>query len=314
MILSLIIPIYNTEKFILECLHSILPQLAEAGVELICINDGTTDDAMKLVRKLVENLNVETKVKIILFDQENRGVSEARNKGLELSSGEYIAFIDSDDRIDKKYISEILKCIKRFNPDIIDFNLITSTNKIINVRKGNINSLDSVFKAAAWYNCARVFKKSLINGDQFISGIYYEDLAFFPTLYVKAKNTVYLNKPLYWYRLNSNGITMNLNGSSDIKTINSLEIVSQNFFKLYKDSLNSYFAVAALQSYFLLCVNACRRLGYKDSIYYLKKYEKEINAMKINNCCLSSKLKIFYHYKKNYISLYSLYCHLKYKK
>lgn len=314
MILSLIVPIYNTEAFILECINSILPQLAAVKVELICINDGTTDNAMNLVKQLVQELDEEIRVKITLFDQENKGVSEARNKGLELAKGEYIAFIDSDDKIAKNYIKELLECIENYRPDIIDFNLITSDNTMIKVRQGScIDSIDSVFRAAAWYNCARIFKKSLIK-NKFITEIYYEDLAFFPILYVNARTTLHLNEPLYWYRLNHSGITMSSNEKADLKTIRSLETVLLHFLKLSKETSNGYFAVAALQTYFLLCVNACRRIGYSRSIYYLKKYESYIMLLSIDKNVLDTKMTLFYNHRKRYLTFYYLYCYIKYGK
>lgn len=314
MILSLIVTIYNKQDYILDCIDSILPQLINFDVELICINDGTLDDSMNILRERISKLDPEFQKKIILFDQENEGVSTARNRGIQLASGEYIGFIDSDDKILNNYIPLLVQNIEKYTPDIIDFNLITSTRKVINVRRGNDNSLDSIFRAAAWYNCARVFKKSLLDDTRFIPNIYYEDLAFFPILYVKAKKIFHIDKPLYWYRTNENGITMTSNETANLKTILSLETVFLHFLNLYRESMNSYFAIAALQTYFLLCVNASRRLGYKESIYYLKKYRKEIMDLNLRNDSMSSKLSFFYLHGKKYLSIYYIYCVFKHKK
>lgn len=314
MILSLIVPIYNTQDYILDCIDSILPQLMNFDVELICINDGTLDDSMNILREHISKLDPKVQKKIILFDQENEGVSAARNKGIQLSSGKYIGFIDSDDKILNDYIPVLVQHIEKYTPDIIDFNLVTSSRKIINVRKGNDNSLDSIFRAAAWYNCARVFKKSLLGNTRFIPNIYYEDLAFFPILYIKAKKIFHIDKSLYWYRTNENGITMTSNETANSKTILSLETVFLHFLDLYRESMNSYFATAALQTYFLLCVNASRRLGYKESIHYFNKYRKEIIDLNLRNDSLSSKLRFFYLHGKQYLSIYYIYCVLKHKK
>lgn len=316
MILSLIVPIYNTEEFILECINSILPQLRKVDVELICINDGTTDHAMNLVKELIEKLDTETKTRITLFDQENKGVSEARNKGLELSKGKYIAFIDSDDRVSNNYIEKILDSINESEPDIIDFNLLTSQDNIIYTRQGDVSSLDSVFRAAAWYNCARVVKKELVNNLNFISGIYYEDLAFFPTLYINAKNIVHLDNTLYWYRLNDEGITMTLTEHGNLKTIESLEVIVMHYLEIYLTTNNPYYGIVFIQSYFLLCVNACRRISLKASIFYMNKYKKEINKLNltvesIDKKALDSKMRWFYSFPSAYLLSYNMYCFLK---
>ena len=310
--LSLIIPIYKTEAYILECIESILPQIIDNDVEVICINDGSPDKAMNILKSLVETLEPSIRQKFVLFDQINKGVSEARNRGLDLSQGEYIAFIDSDDKINESYIKTILKCIIENKPDLIDFNLITSKGSIVYARKGDVFSINSVFRAAAWYNCSRVIRKSLID-IRFIPEIYYEDFAFFPTLYINAKKTIYIDSSLYWYRVNDKGITMSLTQQGNSRTIESLETVLIYFIELYVNSRNSYYAIVIVQSYFLLSVNVCRRLGFRESLLYIKKYKEKINFLKLEliDDAIDSKTKYFYIYPNAYLMLYNIYCNLK---
>lgn len=97
--ISVIIPVYNTEKYIDKCINSVLQQDLET--EIIVVNDGSTDNSKKIIEKY--------KDKIIYLEKENGGLSDARNYGLKYATGEYVAFLDSDDFIEKGFIFKIRK-------------------------------------------------------------------------------------------------------------------------------------------------------------------------------------------------------------
>lgn len=317
-IISIIIPIYNVEKYVKECLTSVLDQM-NSNVQVICINDGTPDQSMSIVRHLISGYNSDIQQQFIFIDQENQGLSAARNTGLDAASGKYIGFLDSDDRLSKDYIETIFSCIDESEPDIIDFNLITSEDDIIHTRKGDCSSLDSIFKAGAWYSCARVVKKKIINKYRFIDDIYYEDLAFSPALYINARSTIHIDSPLYWYRLNDEGITMTINKQGNIKTIESLETILNYYLELYTSNNNPYYTILIIQSYFLLCINACRRISLKESISYANKYKNKISNLNIikkdfNKRALDSKVKYFYNSPLPYLFLYNTYCTIKFNR
>jgi len=107
--LSIIIPAYNTEKYIEECLNSIVPILTDE-TELIIINDGSTDKTLSKINKVVDKYK-DKNVTIITYHT-NRGLSYARNKGFDMCIGDFIAYIDSDDYVDVAYIENILEAIK----------------------------------------------------------------------------------------------------------------------------------------------------------------------------------------------------------
>ncbi|MDY3663438.1 MAG: glycosyltransferase, partial [Campylobacter sp.] len=101
MLISVIIPVYNTASFLKECVESVLNQ--DENLEIILINDGSKDDSGAICDKLAkENANIK------VLHKQNGGVSSARNAGLELAKGDYIAFIDSDDSIKKGYFTDLL--------------------------------------------------------------------------------------------------------------------------------------------------------------------------------------------------------------
>lgn len=108
--LSVIIPIYKVENYIIECLESVCCQLVE-GVEVILVNDGTPDNSMLMARQYISEQYAHLKEQFIFIDQANQGQSVARNNGIMSARGDFIAFIDSDDFVAKNYIQVILKNI-----------------------------------------------------------------------------------------------------------------------------------------------------------------------------------------------------------
>ena len=105
--LSIIVPVYNVEKYVEKCLESLCGLKIEN--EIIVVNDGTKDSSLEIVERFKENHKNEN---IIIISQENQGLSEARNNGLKAAKGEYISFIDSDDFVDtenyEKFINEVI--------------------------------------------------------------------------------------------------------------------------------------------------------------------------------------------------------------
>ena len=119
-IISVIIPIYKVEDYIEECINSILVQITPE-IEVILVNDGTPDNSFEIVNNILELEPLEVRNCFILLEQENQGQSKARNFGLSIATGDYIAFLDSDDILEKNYFSVLLEKINKFSPDIISF-------------------------------------------------------------------------------------------------------------------------------------------------------------------------------------------------
>lgn len=111
--ISIIIPVYNTESYIEECIESILAQ-SFVDFEAIFIDDGSQDNSFAVINKFV---NQDDRIK--LYHQNNAGVSAARNLGLNYATGDYIAFIDSDDTIEPDYLNRLYQCVAQYSPDIV---------------------------------------------------------------------------------------------------------------------------------------------------------------------------------------------------
>lgn len=218
--LSIIVPIYNVEKYIRACIESIFNQgLSEDDFELILVNDGTPDKSLDVISDIIQTHN-----NIILINQPNQGPSIARNNGMMKASGEYIHFVDSDDLLVENSLSILLNEATKSNMDLVvaDF-LELSNNNIgtadINIPK-NIKSCkrsgdDIYLEYLSPHDCHvwhTLFRRQFLldNNITFSPGIYYEDIPYMHECYIKAKTCVKTNIPIYIYRRgNQMSITLN---------------------------------------------------------------------------------------------------------
>lgn len=120
MLLSLIIPVYKVEQYIAECIESVINQVT-SDIEVIIVNDGTPDDSMLVIEKILSKQTAIIRDCFIILHQENQGQSSARNLGLKYAKGEYISFLDSDDVLSENYLSDFKNTIKKIM--LILFNL-----------------------------------------------------------------------------------------------------------------------------------------------------------------------------------------------
>ena len=115
-LVSIILPIYNAEKYLERCLESIITQ-TYANIEIILINDGSTDNSINIIKEYAIKDS-----RIIIIDKENEGVSVARNIGILKARGKYICFVDADDYIEKSMIEKMKCCIDKENVDLVRIN------------------------------------------------------------------------------------------------------------------------------------------------------------------------------------------------
>lgn len=216
--LSIIIPVYNTEKYIKDCVSSVVTQLDDK-TEIIIVDDGSPDNSIKIINEFFFEAINNRQIKI--YRQHNKGISAARNLGIKKASGEYITFVDSDDFILPDYIVSLKKIITEHHPDIIDFGfrrLFDSTllgeesytyNKFGLKRTKNIKK--NIFGRSLWYPWARCFKKDLFNKVTYPVGVKFcEDLMTLPFLYDNSQSVFHIRKSLYAYRQNPLGATSQL--------------------------------------------------------------------------------------------------------
>ena len=220
---SIIVPIYNVEKYLPKCLDSLINQ-TYSNIEIICVNDGSTDNSLQI---LEEYANKDKRIKII--NQENQGVSVARNNGIDNATGDYILFVDSDDWLEI-YACDILnKKLEKNNSDLIIFNAYIAKNNQCNL--GFRCNQENIMYSNMWSIC---YKREFlnINNIRFPQNIKIaEDHIFKIQSIVIADKISIVDEFLYYYLADRE------NSSSKIKTVIQDDIksykytVQQDWFK-----------------------------------------------------------------------------------
>lgn len=228
-LVSVIVPIYNGEKDIYNCVQSIQKQKYKT-IEIILVNDGSTDETEMICKKMQE----EDK-RIKYFYKENSGVSETRNYGVEKANGEYITFVDCDDEVTEDYISIMYETLKKYNVDVVRCkakritqnnhilkeNLYTLRNKKVSGEEKNklIEHVIIPKESINAYCCLLLIKKDYIV--KFDSNLkFMEDTEFFVRLLEKINSIYMLDKELYIYNYNEKSATKNIeNIKKNIKEI-----------------------------------------------------------------------------------------------
>ena len=240
--LSIIIPIYNVEKYIRACLLSIFNQdIPENEYEVILINDGTLDGSMKIVAEFAYKHK-----NIIIIEQDNHGLSVARNEGLKIAQGEYLWFIDSDDSIVPDCLGEICELINKYKSDVYVSPLITldettgfsgNRNLMCNFGRQTIKGMDFLSLKMDHVPIQIYFiKRTLLidNSLQFYPGIYHEDMEFAPRMLYYANSVHICEKPYYIYLIRSSG---SITSSVDIKHIKDQLIICQLLMEFNIDTI-----------------------------------------------------------------------------
>ena len=207
--ISIIIPVYNVEKYLRQCLDSLIGQTLK-DIEIICVNDGSKDNSLEILR---EYKNKDSR--IVIIDQINQGVSVARNNALKIAKGEYIGFVDSDDWVDADFFEKLYYSAIKNDCDIavggiawnftsgeLDFiDLKFKKSKIFN-KTPDKYKITRVAKAAYIWN--KIYKKELFEKLklEFEPGICYEDMMFSHIILHESEKLVTVPNTFYHYRSN----------------------------------------------------------------------------------------------------------------
>ncbi|WP_071057840.1 glycosyltransferase family 2 protein [Pelistega sp. MC2] len=228
---SIIVPVYNVENYLIECLESINSAISTKDCcECIIINDGSTDNSKFLAEQFCQKHK-----NFKLYNQPNKGLSEARNYGLSLSQGEYIIFVDSDDVINPILIESLNQILTTRKADLIYIPFIkfhldeTYKNLFVNhPTNSSAHSFKLINKRTlakepnfAW---ARIAKRELYSNNQFPPNVIYEDLVTSPVLTQQAQTIAHITTPMYGYRKRKHSIT---SGSAEkqFKLFEAVEIL-----------------------------------------------------------------------------------------
>lgn len=206
---SIIVPVYNVEKFLEKCLDNLINQTLK-DIEIICVNDGSTDNSLNILKSFA---NKDKRITVI--DKQNEGPSVARNVGLEKAQGEYIGFVDSDDWVDLDFYEKLYNSAVNNNADI-------STASIFRWRKHNTKYKIKYSEEKTYtnlqdkMNCCntpkicyvwnKLYKSTLLKDEEFKSGVYFEDVIWLPHIIKKSNIIVTTPNTNYYYRVNKSSI------------------------------------------------------------------------------------------------------------
>lgn len=319
-LVSVIVPIYNVEKYIKKCVESIINQTYK-NLEIILVDDGSPDNCPQICDEFALK---DSRIKVI--HKKNGGLSDARNTGLDIMSGEWVVFVDSDDFVSKYYVENLYFLTQKYNADIaitsyksfFDTNLEFSSKKITNEKIFLHSSKEAIknmlynkyYFVSAW---RIIYKSTLFSNIRFPKGEIYEDLSTIPLVIFKSDKVAFCSVKDYFYLQRENSITG--------------KIKEKNFFV--------FDAIARLESKFSDKEIKEALLHYKliSSLIFLKsslKFQKinitkelknnitaNIKTILLNkNYSIKSKIASLILYifgVRMYVFIYLLFCHIKMK-
>lgn len=306
---SFIVPVYNTEKYLKKCLDSLVNQTYK-DFEIIVVNDGSTDKSSSIISKYQKKYK-----NIIVIDKENEGLSMARNRGVQKSSGKYIIFVDSDDYVSNKLLEEVDKKID--DSDILRFQIATEDEEYTKINEYHEEGFESMrgydaFKYLSSYHfvepawCYVIRKNYYIeNKFSFKRGVYHEDFGLIPYVIYKARKVKSIDFIGYYY-IQRNGSIMNNNDYK--KTVKKAFDMLEQYktMRLFAKNINRK---NNLDDYFLSYISNSVIVKARE----LKKDEKKvyINELKklnvFDGVLVNTKIRRF----KKYLMKHNLNLYLK---
>jgi len=308
---SVIVPVYNTENYIEKCLETLVTQTLD-DIEIIVVNDGSTDNSEKLINKFIE----EFPDKIKYYKKENGGLSDARNFGLNHANGEYIGFIDSDDYIDYTMYEKMYNLAKKEKADIVECDFYWIYPNKTKIDTGTeYNKKETYFTSSRVMACNKLIKKEIIKDIKFPKGLRYEDVEFFYKIIPNINKFLILKEPLYYYIQRESSISNFQNErTSEIFNIlnNILEYYKQKaIYDKYKYELEYMYIRFLLGSSFL------RMVKIKDKKVRKELLQKTIDLLyekfpnwKRNKILKNTKSKKNLYYKTVNRVTFKFYCGL----
>jgi hypothetical protein len=279
-LISIVVPVYNVEKYLKECLDSLVNQTLDS-YQIIIVNDGSTDSSLDIINEYKNNYNDLIKV----IDQKNGGLSSARNSGIKFAEGKYLAFIDSDDFVEIDMYKKMIDIAEKEICDVVlcDIEFYWGNKEDKNfIMKGLRNNNEEIKKRAllsplfAWN---KIYKKEYFDKYKiaFEKGVWYEDLEVTTFLLASATKIGYLNETMVHYRQREDSIM----GTTSIR-VKEIYHVLERVYRRFEanDLLNKYYnEIEYLFIEDLLLYGQYRLLklddfkqAHKESKVFIKKY------------------------------------------
>lgn len=322
--ISIIVPVYNAERYLEKCITSIVEQNTMMDFELLLINDGSKDKSGVICDKY---RRIDKRIRV--FHQENAGVAAARNKGISEAVGEYIMFVDSDDWLAQESLNRINDCLKKYDPDVLIYNikfwskgeyktLVDLPVKSSCKKKEVKEHIADVYKKGALASCVnKVYRSSAINSIFYNSGVQYgEDFVFNTKVFLNICSLVTIPDGLYYYNHHADSLSTNVD-ESKIKELMELYPCAKKFFEqlgleviLQKELLKNHFFVY-LYPYMINDISISKKMKFRNKVQSIKsivvgdyhQYLKENMSGGVFNCLVRKKMFVFVIVYCNCLSL-----------
>lgn len=229
--ISIIVPVYNVENYLAKCLDSLVNQTYQ-NIEILVVNDGSTDGSGKIISDFSENFPG----KIKSFHKKNGGLSDARNFGLDNATGDYIGFVDSDDCVSRTMFEEMIGLAEKYRAEMVICNIQkvdekgNVTQKLTQIpnmpEKIDLDTHFSVFSDISYFACNKLFKKELFEIKRFKKGASFEDIQLIPQLLLECTTVAQTQNFHYQYleRQNSISKTHNEKGLDILQAVEDVEV------------------------------------------------------------------------------------------
>ena len=307
-LISVVVPIYKVEMYLKQCINSIIKQ-TYTNLEIILVDDGSPDNCPKICDEFKEKDS-----RVVVIRKENGGLSDARNAGIDVAKGKYIAFIDSDDYIHNEFIEELYNhivsekaqismcTIQKVNEkdEVIEEIPITE-EKVISGRKAILEFNNfSISNVVAWN---KLYNIELFKDIRYPKGKIHEDeFTTYKLLYL-AKRVAISNRKLYYYRYNQNSITNKQFNEKRLDVIDALEeriefFKNRNEIELYENTLNLYLGTLI---YLYDIGNKNMNNSIKKMI--LRKYRKAFKLLQKDKVLEKKKQRYLFYYMPDFYIL-----------
>ena len=295
---SIIIPVYNSEKYLAKCLDSVIAQNYK-NYEVIVIYDKSDDDGLSVLEHYSKNYgNIK-----IYHNKKKQGLSYAKNIGIEISTGKYITFVDSDDIVSANYISYLTEILEKNDCDISICNTVSNdedldkntdnTEFVMNNKEGLKEMFyGRKFGVSSW---GKMYKKCLFDNIEFPIGLLYEDLLTTHKLIEKSNAIVYTNKNLYCYHPLVAGSLSNTPNNNNIE-----QLISSSDEILYYAKSHYSDVIHSVEVRYINNLLRCLSLGFNDPVLF-SSIKKKIKSCNIKDYLLDKDVT-----KKNKILLLGL--------
>lgn len=320
-ILSIIIPVYNVEKYLKQCVDSVISNKFD-NIEIILVNDGSTDNSGVICEEYAKRDN-----RILAFNKKNGGLSDARNYGINEATGKYLMFLDSDDFIESNKLKGIIEILNRTNVDV----LMSPYNEIVDdevVGVGAVNKLlgselqinskellECIFNntKGIWTAWKYIVRKQFLtdNKIEFKKGFLHEDVDYTTRILLKMNTFQYYNVPWYCYRTERVGSIMNKKKFKSLKDTAQIIVDLNGDFKGENIDINIINVIKEKLSETLYTAIGLYNLGEKEE---KKEIVKLINKNKyLLSASKKIKHRVFFLVSqivgiKNALSLYGIVC------